>query len=64
MNFTLDSGHKVSTMSFPYPLKSFTNQEKLQSQWASRISQAEDLFTSKHFMKKLFSLITQNLTVT
>ncbi|KAF6083082.1 secreted protein acidic and cysteine rich [Phyllostomus discolor] len=29
------------------------NQEKLRSQWDGQISQAENSFTSKHFMKKL-----------
>lgn len=40
--------------SSPPPLSFLSiNQKKLQSQWDGRISQAENSFTSKHFMKKL-----------
>lgn len=37
----------------PPPPFSSINQEKFQSQWDGPISQAENSFTSKHFMKKL-----------
>lgn len=45
---------------FLYPPFSSINQEKFQSQWDGPISQAENSFTSKHFMKKLLLINHEN----